>query len=326
MSDARIHVIHENEEWVVPLRAAFEARGLPYAEWFLASGGFDLSSAPPAGVFYNRMSASAHTRGHRFGPELTTAVLDWLSLHGRRLVNGPRAVALEVSKARQYLALQAAGIATPRTLLAVGEAELERAARSFGAEPLILKPNRGGRGQGVQLFGSAAELLETYRGGGLEAPLDGCWLLQEYLRAERPVITRAEFVGGRFLYAVEVDASRGFELCPADQCQLPEEEAFCPAGAQTAGRFRILPRGIEPALAAAYERFLAANEIEVAGIEFIRDASGRTFTYDINTNTNYNAEAEAADGVTGSDGAGMGAVAAFLGRELRRTEEQRSAA
>ena len=32
------------------------------------------------------------------------------------------------------------------------------------------------------------------------------------------MITRAEFVGGRFLYAVEVDTSSGFELCPADAC------------------------------------------------------------------------------------------------------------
>jgi hypothetical protein len=29
-----------------------------------------------------------------------------------------------------------------------------------------------------------------------------------------PLITRAEFVGGKFIYAVEVDTSGGFELCP----------------------------------------------------------------------------------------------------------------
>eukprot|EP00041_Stephanoeca_diplocostata_P008215 m.118773 g.118773 ORF g.118773 m.118773 type:complete len:90 (+) comp17223_c0_seq5:48-317(+) len=46
------------------------------------------------------------------------------------------------------------------------------------------------------------------------------------------------------------------------------------------------------------ESFLRANEIEVAGIEFIRDASGSTHVYDINTNTNYNPAAEKQAGVS----------------------------
>jgi hypothetical protein len=54
----------------------------------------------------------------------------------------------------------------------------------------------------------------------------------------------------------------------------------------------------------------------VAGIEFIRDANGRTLVYDVNTNTNYNPEAEQRAGVAGTDRSGPGAIAAFLGREL----------
>lgn len=65
---SRIHVLHENAEWVVPLEAAFHEQGLPYESWFLDSGQVDLGAAPPAGVFYNRMSASSHTRGHRSLP------------------------------------------------------------------------------------------------------------------------------------------------------------------------------------------------------------------------------------------------------------------
>ena len=40
--------------------------GLPFEEWFLSEGVLDLAGAPPQGVFYNRMSASSHTRGHRY--------------------------------------------------------------------------------------------------------------------------------------------------------------------------------------------------------------------------------------------------------------------
>ena len=47
-----------------------------------------------------------------------------------------------------------------------------------------------------------------------------------------------------------------------------------------------------------YEAFLRKNDIQVAGIESIQDASGHTYTYDVNTNTNYNSDAEAAAGDT----------------------------
>lgn len=38
--------------------------------------------------------------------------------------------------------------------------------------------------------------------------------------------------------------------------------------------------------------FLAANDIQVSGIEFICNAEGEIFSYDINTNTNYISDAE----------------------------------
>ena len=35
---SKIYVIHENEAWVEPLRAAFQEQGLPFEEWFLDKG------------------------------------------------------------------------------------------------------------------------------------------------------------------------------------------------------------------------------------------------------------------------------------------------
>src|ERR1700732_5470538 len=108
-----IHVIHENPDWLEPLARALDAEALPWRDWFLDRGVFDLSQPPPEGVFYNRMSASSHTRDHRYAAELTASVLAWLAGHGRRIVNGPRALDLEISKTRQYAALEAAAIHTP---------------------------------------------------------------------------------------------------------------------------------------------------------------------------------------------------------------------
>ena len=309
-----IHVLHENDAWVEPLRAAFAEQGLPFAEWFLDEGTLTFDSSPPEGVFYNRMSASSHTRGHRYAPELTHGVLNWLEAHERRVVNDHRALYLEVSKLAQYAALQRAGVRTPRTVAAVGRDQVIEAARAFGPEPKILKPNRGGKGLGVQLFHSIEAIADYLDGPGAgeEAPIDGLWLIQDYIRAPEPFITRCEFVGGTFLYAVQVDTSDGFLLCPADACAI--EGTICPADSPTPNKFTILKDFDDPILG-KYERFLAENGIEIAGIEFIRDASGEIFTYDVNTNTNYNPQAEAEAGVPVT---GMQAVAGFLGAELAK--------
>lgn len=325
----RIHVIHENGVWVEPLRDALADRDLPFDEWFLDEGSVDLFSAPPDGVYYNRISASSHTRDHRFAPELTAATLAWLERHGRRVVNGSRAVELEINKVKQYAALQAAGIAIPRTIAVVGPDLLVKAARRLGSVPFMVKPNRGGKGLGVQLYPSVDALEARLAAGSVEPPLDGTYLVQDYIQAPTPHIVRAEFIGGRFLYAVRVDTSAGFELCPADVCATDAAAAQAPAGP----RFEIVDGALDRTEIAAYERFLAESGIEIAGVEFVRDASGRAFTYDVNTNTNYNPDAEAADGRDAGDpSSGMGAIAEFLGAELAAlhashgTEAQRKVA
>ncbi|MGZ5092199.1 MAG: ATP-grasp domain-containing protein [Burkholderiales bacterium] len=318
---AKIYVIHENDAWVEPLRAAFKELRLPFEEWFTSEGVLDFSAPAPAGVFYNRMSASSHTRGHRYAPELTSGVLAWLEAHGRRVVNNSCALQLEINKLAQYGALALHGIRTPRTVAAVGREHIVAAAKSFTG-PFITKHNRAGKGLGVRLFQDAAQLDSYVKSDAFEDSIDGITLIQDYIRSPQQVITRVEFVGGKFLYAVEVDTSLGFEICPADVCQVGD--AFCPVGAApmtTAPRFNIVKSFKHP-IVDAYERFIASNGIGIAGIEFIADAAGDIYTYDVNTNTNYNPAAEAAAGLYG-----MRAIARYLGDELRRLtpEEARTA-
>jgi glutathione synthase/RimK-type ligase-like ATP-grasp enzyme len=311
---SKIYVIHENDVWVEPLRAAFGELRLPFEEWFIDQGTLDFSSTPPHGVFYNRMSASSHTRGHRYAPELTSGVLAWLESHGRRVVNNSRALQLEVNKLAQYGALALHGIRAPRTLAAVGRAHIVEAAKTF-AGAFITKHNRAGKGLGVRLFQDLGALDAYVKSDAFEDSVDGITLVQEYIRAPQPVITRVEFVGGRFLYAVEVDTSLGFELCPADVCQVGD--AFCPVGSApvaTAPRFRIV-KDFDHEIVQKYQKFIADNGIGIAGIEFITDAAGDLYTYDVNTNTNYNPAAEAEAGIYA-----MREIARYLGDELQRAE------
>ncbi len=314
----KIYVLHENDEWVVPLRAAFDQRGLPYEEWFLNDGVVDFSAPPPDGVFYNRMSASSHTRGHIHAPEHAKLVLAWLEAHGRRVLNGAQALRLEVSKVEQYLTLEQFGIAAPETVAALGDDQIIAAAARFDG-PFITKHNRAGKGLGVRLFHDTAALSDYVKGPEFDDSRDGVTLVQQYVEAPEPFITRVEFVGGKFLYAVRVDTSQGFELCPADVCRI--DDAFCPVGdGDERPMFEVID-GFSSPLIAQYEALLAANDIHVAAFEFILDADGKPYTYDLNTNTNYNGEAEAAAGVSA-----MGALADYLGSELARTAVPRRAA
>lgn len=310
----RVFVIHENDAWVEPLRCEFAVLGVPLSEWFLDEGMLHLTMTPPEGIFYNRMSASSHTRGHRYGPEFTAAVLAWLKRHGRVVVNGERALQLELSKVAQYEALKAFGITTPDTIAVIGRDNIADAAEKIGF-PVILKHNRAGKGLGVRLLFSAAALAEHIGSSDFEESRDGITLVQQYIKAPAPFITRVEFVGGNLVYAVSVDTSQGFELCPADACQIEAVSSACPTVA-AGDKFQILPKFEHPLLP-AWQAFLAANDINIAGVEFIADAVGHTFTYDINTNTNYNPDAEAKDGRSG-----MRAIAAYLRSLL--TERYRS--
>jgi len=309
----KIYVIHENDDWVIPLRASFEKLDLPYEEWFIDNLTLDLSSAPPEGIFYNRMSASAHTREHRYAPEMTANILAWLERHGRKVLNGRRALQLELRKSEQYIALQEFDIPHPKTIVSNHIESLLKAVDQLNKFPFILKPNRGGKGAGVQLFNTKESLIQSIDNNQIGESLDGIWLVQEYVKPANGRIVRAEFVGGKLLYAVSIDAQNGFELCPADACNVGD--AFCPADqSQTNDKF-IIQEDYENADLQKYAQFLQANDIAIGALEYVEDANGDRWVYDVNTNTNYNSGAERKSESTSE---GMFEIAKFLGSELSR--------
>ena len=305
--ERNIYIIHENDEWLVPLRESFKKIKAPYKEWHMDKKSFDFKKSPPDGVFYNRMSASSHSRGHRYAPENTKDVLGWLEKEKKRIINNSRALELEISKQKQYEELEKFNIKFPQTFYAKDKNEIIINSKKFN-KPFITKHNRGGRGLGVKFFKNSSE-LEKYVNEDFEKSVDGITLLQEYIDSDPRVITRVEFVKGKFLYAVQVDASDGFELCPADECNV--EEKFCPTNPD-GNKFMIL-KNYKNSEIQKYEDLLKSNGIEIAGIEYIKGKDGTHYTYDINTNTNYNSIAERK-----SDLKGMDSIATFLYNELRK--------
>ncbi len=281
------HVLHENPDWFPPFAAAFDAAGVEYREWLLIDGTIDLDATPPEGIYWNRLSASSHTRGHIHSKDYTRAVLDWLEAHDRRVVSGRPVVEFEVSKVRQLTALKAFGIDVPRTIAVIGTDDLVEQARRMPL-PFITKHNQGGKGLGVRRFDELATFVDYVASDEFEIPVDGITLLQEYIQPSEPFITRVETVGYEYVYAITADTARGgFQLCPADACEL--DEFGQPKKAKSLFALR---EGFDDPIIDRFLGFARRHRLEVAGFEFIEAADGRVLTYDVNTNTNYNPDVE----------------------------------
>ena len=321
-----IYIIHENNEWIPPFKEAFDRAGVNFNEILLTQGGISLDSIPPQGVFWSRLSASSHTRDNAFSKEYGRALLAWLESYGRKVINGSSVLELEVSKVKQALLLesffksQGVDFKTPKTLAVFGKTDLINAASSFAKDnkPFITKHNQGGKGLGVRLFENIEEFRDYVESAEFELPIDGITLLQEYVESREAFITRCEFIGGKFHYAVRVDTSNGaFELCPADACQIDSLDSKVDSSRDSKSADSKAESTKRPALAGAacevgagdkfslrkeidskspivrcLEQFLALHNIALAGIEFIESVGGDIVVYDINTNTNYNSTLE----------------------------------
>lgn len=321
-----VHILYENADWLPPIQSALDKLGLRHESWFVDQYAVDPSEEPPEGVYLNRISPSAHTRGHHHAIASMNNVLAWLERWDRPVINGSRAFELEVSKLKQLAELTRFGLPVPRTVAVAGGADaLMDAAKQFQT-PFITKHNMGGKGLGVQLFRSLDGFENYARAIEFTPPPDGVTLLQAYIQPPSQSITRVEIVEGEFLYAVRVDTSRGFQLCPSDACSI--EDAFCPTTDTASSddssdddRQSLFSLQTEPRhdIIDGYLKFCRANDIQVAGIEYVEGQDGVAYTYDVNTNTNYSPKVEEEHNLGGPM-----AIANLVARVLERYEARKT--
>lgn len=222
--ESRLGVLYEHPEWFRPLFAEMDRRGLPYDRVDLNAHSFD-PAAPrvPWSIAVNRMSPSAHLRGHGRAIAHTRELLPYLEEHGVHVINGSRAFALETSKVAQLRLLARLGLRAPRARVINDPALAPEAAEGMDF-PIVVKPNVGGSGAGIQRFDSSVELSEAASDGRIGLGSDGTALVQEFLPARDGHIVRVEVLDGEFLYAIKIypNPGAGFNLCPADVCRLGE--------------------------------------------------------------------------------------------------------
>ena len=305
----RICILNEQAEWDRALISELERQGFECDVWPLCNLHLSMLRQPQQStVFLNRYSPSSFWRGNGTAQGAAHSAITWLEAHGCTVINGRQALELEVSKVAQALACRSVGLRFPYTELVSGREALLRATEGWGrsisrqSSPLVLKPNCGGSGNGVKRYDTSQQLLEALQQQKekVSSP-DGILLLQQFIASA--FIHRLEFVGGKLLYAVKIRTEQGkFNHCPCEQdvsgaCQLGQPPKFAIDEAFPASEGEML-------LVQALERMLRSYNVDIAGIEAIRDARERWWIIDCNCcNTNYNLAAEARATVSGGNAA-----------------------
>ncbi len=328
-----IGVLYEHPAWFTPLFAELDRRGLPYERVRAHEHVFDpAASSAPYSLVFNRVSPSAYLRGHTRAIFHAHHYLAHLEALGVPVVNGSRAYAVETSKARQLTLLASLGLPHPRSRAANHPAALLTAADGLDF-PLIVKPNLGGSGALMRRFDSRRALRAAAEAGELEPifGLDGTAIVQEYHPPRDGAIVRVEALAGQLLYAIRIanDPSQGFNLCPADICQVPGPEPAPPPGSQPSARaglagslglqltsstdeapgaaddFAFCPVEAPASPARAVDatdppawvvdavlRVFRAAAIDVGGVEYLESTrDGQLYFYDVNALSNFVADA-----------------------------------
>jgi len=288
-----IAVLYENESWMAPLFAALESERAPFERVFANDLVFDPAGPPPEwSLCVNKVSPSSYLRGHSASIAVARQLLPFLEEHGVPVVNGTRAFGLETSKARQLLLLRQLGIRAPAARVITDVAQAPSAAREL-VFPVIVKPNVGGSGALMRRFDSAAELAAA--AADLDLGPDGTGLVQEFHESDDGTITRVEFLGGEFLYAIKITNDKAdFNLCPADICQVGSEFDNCVVDAPAKKALRIEATDAPREIIGDVLRIARAGGLDVGGVEYLVSArDGRPYIYDINALSNFVTDAPA---------------------------------
>jgi predicted ATP-grasp superfamily ATP-dependent carboligase len=290
-----IAIYYEHPDWFRPLFQQLDERGVPWLKIDARHHNYDVASPEREySLLFNRMSPSAWQRGLGHGIFYTLNYLAHLEGKGVRVVNGYRCFNHEISKALQLTNLEKLGLPYPKAWVINHLSQALAAAEAIGY-PVVIKPNIGGSGAGIERFNSAAELRAAVVANRLYFGIDSTALVQEAFTARDGIITRVEVLGGKFLYAIHIHITgESYNLCPADICQNTRGEELtriaCPVDAPKSG-MKVESYAPPRQVIEDVERIVELAGVEVGGIEYVMDErTGRQLYYDVNALSNFVAD------------------------------------
>jgi len=270
-------ILYEHPLWFEPLFAALDRRGTSYSKVLLTDHSFDpVHGDPPAPVILSRVAMSGFLREAEHGTFYAQSLLAHWAAQGATVLNGADVLAIDTSKARQLSLIARLGYQVPETRIVHRRADLLAAADTM-AYPLLVKANLGGSGAGIVRYSSRNELAQSIADRTAPESVDNVLLVQDYVPPRGGSIVRIETLGGRFLYAIEVESGGdNFDLCPADACAI------------TRGPIRMAAVTPPVELIEAAEAIAQAAGLDVGGVEVvIDDRDGVPRFYDINALSNF---------------------------------------
>ena len=275
-------ILYEHPAWFQPLFEALDRRGMTYEAIQLSGHRFDPASREaPAPLILSRLAQSSFLREPEHPIFYAEALLDHWERCGARVLNGAETLAIDSSKARQLSLISSLGYAVPQTRVLHRARDLPAATEGM-VFPLLVKANIGGSGAGIVRYSSADELRASIADGTVPQSVDQVLLVQDYVPARGGTIIRIETLGGRFLYAIEVESGGdNFDLCPADAC------------VARPGRKAIRMTAVTPPadIVRAAERIAQAARLDLGSVEVvIDDRDGTPRFYDINAMSNFVAD------------------------------------
>jgi hypothetical protein len=290
-----IAIYYEHPDWFRPLFQQLDERGVPWLKIDVRNHSYDAASLERGyALLFNRMSPSAWQRDLADSIFYTLNYLAHLEGKGVRVVNGYRCFAHEISKALQLTNLERLGLPCPNARVIHRSSQALKAAEAIGY-PVVVKPNIGGSGAGIERFNSEKELRAAVEEKRLYFGIDSTALVQEAFTARDGIITRVEVLGGKYLYAIRIHTTgESFNLCPADICQNTRGEELtriaCPVDAPKSG-MKVEGYDAPRQVIEDVERIVELAGVEVGGVEYvIDDRTGRQLYYDVNALSNFVAD------------------------------------
>lgn len=225
----------------------------------------------------------------------TLHFLNWLETLAIPVVNGAKSHFAGASKAVQNGIFSQLGLEHPKAIAIHKPVQALMAAQSIGY-PLIVKPNIGGSGSGIEKFDTEQALEQAILENELTLGVDGTGLVQEYIESDG-YIYRVEVLGDQLFYAIrQTKVEDRFNYCAIDGCNTDETNESTKDGFSYCAV--EVNQGIEVFQPSAeiVNNVIAINRLagaEVGGVEYLLNAkTGQPCFFDFNPYSNFVAEGE----------------------------------
>ena len=180
MNNSPIGVLDEHPDWLNPLYSVFDKREIPFQKIDISTFSYNPESKDCLPFYINRLSPSALNRDHESAFAFTFDFITHLESLGARVINGSHTVLIETSKAKQASLMSTLNIPQPKTVVLNSISQIEPYIANLNF-PVLIKPNCGGSGAGIQKFENSDQLKSAVDSDEISLPTNKLFISIHFL-------------------------------------------------------------------------------------------------------------------------------------------------